>query len=196
MLEGGPSSVEMLMSKNSFVAASRVFLASQPATVSSSHSRACSAAQGASVGTVAASDSRSRLTRLRSAESGLVGGQSQSQAGERKDELTFLIGGKGCDAELLGEREHALLAGTDILPAALNDVTAADRVIERPAADAIPGLEHADRGAGLLQLPRCRQARQPRSNDRHIHSAIGKCRRAIFHRGNLVPCRDERGSGC
>ena len=50
----------MLTSKNIFVAVSRVFLASQSATVWSSHSRACLAVQGASVGTVAASDSRAR----------------------------------------------------------------------------------------------------------------------------------------
>ena len=74
----------------------------------------------------------------------------------------------------LGECEDAVLAGTDILPAPLDDVASADRVVERPAADAITGLEDADGCAPFFQLPRRRQARQARPDDHHIHPAIGK----------------------
>ena len=172
----------MLISKVCFVSSSRVFLSSQSATVSSSHSRACSAVQGASRGTVFARVFQEPLDAPEIGRVRLVGGPGESQTGERQDDLTLVVAGKGRDAEFLGERQDARLAGADPLPAPLDDVTSADRVIERPAADAIPRLEHADCRARCVQLPRRRQPRQPRPDDRHVHLAIREPRKAVFPR--------------
>ena len=91
------------------------------------------------------------------------------------------------------EGEDTFLAGTDVLPAPLDNVTATDRVIERPATDAVSSLDDAYRRAGFLERARSRQARESRAHDDHVHPTVGKCLGPILAPKQLVLCPCERG---
>ena len=102
------------------------------------------------------------------------------------------MGGIGGEAEILGQREHLELSGPDPLPPQLDHVlgTLTDRVVEGPAPDPVPRLEHPHLEPGGGQLTRRGQPGEARTDDNDV---------TVMHRSKypasaIVPVRPTLNS--
>ena len=77
------------------------------------------------------------------------------------------------DAELVRERQHAVLGRADPLSAELDDRAVGERVVEGAAADAVAGLQHEDAAALLLESARRGQAGEAGPDDDDINGLHG-----------------------
>jgi hypothetical protein len=59
--------------------------------------------------------------------------------------LAVDVGREQPEAEILGERQDAVLGRTDPLPAELDHGAVFERVVKEPSADAVAGLQNEDR---------------------------------------------------
>ena len=76
-------------------------------------------------------------------------------------------------AELVGERQHAVLGRPDPLPAELDDRAVGERVVEDAPAHAVAGLQHDDAAALLLEAAGGRQAGEAGPDDDDINGVHG-----------------------
>lgn len=83
----------------------------------------------------------------------------------------LIVSRKRFDPEFGGETQDRPLGGPDELAADFDDLARRDIGVERPAADAVPGLENADGQAPLGEPPRGYQAREARADHRDVHGA-------------------------
>ena len=98
--------------------------------------------------------------------------------------LALPVGGEGLDAELGGQRGQAVLRRADPLGAHLDDVPAADVLVQDPPADAVAGLHDDHGGAGRGRRARRGQPGQAGSD----HDEVGVTGLRLRHRGrNPIP---------
>ena len=88
-------------------------------------------------------------------------------AGELEHLATLQVLRERLDPERPGQREHAILGRSHPLSAEVHGL-AQERRRQRPPADAVARLEHAQRDAGLAQSPRRDQAREARAGHHHL----------------------------
>ena len=68
----------------------------------------------------------------------------------------------------LARRQEAVLAGADPLAADLDDLAAADRVVQRAAADAVARLQHGHRVARVDEVAAAAQPGQAGADHDHV----------------------------
>ena len=83
--------------------------------------------------------------------------------------VALLVAREGAHAELVGERQHAVLRRPDPLPAELDDRAVGERVVEDAPADAVAGLQHDDAAALLLEAAGGGQAGEAGPDDDDIN---------------------------
>jgi hypothetical protein len=92
---------------------------------------------------------------------------------EPEQVVALLVARKRLHAELLGEREHAVLGRADPLAAELHDRAVGERVVEDAATHAIAGLEHEDAAALLLEAAGGGQASEAGPDDDDVKGFHG-----------------------
>jgi hypothetical protein len=107
----------------------------------------------------------------------------RAHAGAQGHELPAagVLGERG-HAELGGERAHAILGGADPLAAEIDGIVA-EAHRQRAAADAVAGLEHAQRAAAGGERARGGETREPGADHANVHD--------LAHAGGddtLAPC--------
>ena len=104
------------------------------------------------------------------------------------DVVAVVEGRELADPELLGEREDVVLGRADEGGAALGDLAAADRAVERPAADPVSGLEHDHRAPRLVEPQRGGEAGEAGAHDDHVGaSRSGPAANAPGTRFSIAP---------
>ncbi len=78
------------------------------------------------------------------------------------------MGGEGLEAQLAGERQHAVLGRPDPLAADLDLLAVGDRLRQQPAPDPVARLQHRDRRPCPLQLARRDEAGEAGADDGHV----------------------------
>ena len=103
------------------------------------------------------------------------------------------MGGEGLDAERARERRDPVLRRPDPLTADLDDLPAADLLVEDPPANAVERLEHDDRATGGHELARRHEAGEPGSDDEEV--GVGPRARRIALKGGRrhPPYHTRRG---
>ena len=155
------------MSRATFV---RTLRRIQVANVCESQLAAFAARQGASGGTFAAIMlSRFIASPTSASPTGLVRGivpeyRLRSPAA-LEDVLAGAVGREGLEPELADQRDHPVLGRADPLGADLDHLAVADRLVQRPAADPVAGLEHDHVAAGGAQLAGRRQPGEAGADD-------------------------------
>jgi hypothetical protein len=99
-----------------------------------------------------------------------VAGEGAPVTGELEDVLTLVVGGVGGEAELLDQLVHAGLARADPLAAELDRLAVRERAVLRPAADAVPRLEHLHARAGAREPAGAGETGQAGADD---HDVVG-----------------------
>ena len=89
--------------------------------------------------------------------------------GSSTTRLALVVGRVALEAELVDEGVDPVLGRADPLAADL-DGDPGDGVVQRAAADPVPGLEHDDGAPGLLEPPPGDQPGHPGAHDDHIHA--------------------------
>ena len=92
---------------------------------------------------------------------------------ELDDAVALVVAGVPLEAELVDEGVDVVLGRTHPLAADL-DGDPRDRVVQRPATDPVPGLEHDDRPSGLLHPPPGGEPRDPCPDDDDV-DVLGRC---------------------
>ena len=85
--------------------------------------------------------------------------------------VAVVVGLEGLHPEFAGQLREVILRRPDPLAADLDDlagVGGAQSMVQRPATDAIAGLEHDHRAPGRVELARGREAREAGADDDHI----------------------------
>ncbi len=169
-------------------------------TVCESSSAAFAAVHGFASGTV---DSKADHLAEQARKVRRVGlGQRRDQPREMRlgagivEDLGALgVGLERADAVRPRAGEDVVLTGADPLPADLDHLAVAERMVERPAADSVACLEHDHRVAGVDEIRGGAQAREPGSDNDHIGRPGGSSfgRRRCGCRGG---CASGRAREC
>ena len=89
-------------------------------------------------------------------------------ADDASEVLALVVRREGLDGELPRKGRDVVLGGTDPLATHLDDLAAADLGVERTAADAVPRLQDDDITAGVVEVERGGQTREPRAHHHDV----------------------------
>ena len=141
--------------------------------VCASQAAARRASHGAAVGTLRAIRSSRNAACPKSASAcgasfGMRARVAPHLAVDLDQVLAVAEGRERLDAELARERREPVLGRPDPLAARLDDLAAADLLVERAPADAVARLEHHHALAGAGQVARGDEAREPGADDDYV----------------------------
>ena len=91
------------------------------------------------------------------------------------------VGREGLEAELADQGQHPVLGRADPLGADLDHLAVADRLVQRPAADPVAGLEHDRLAACGVQRAGRREPGEPGADHDHVRVA-----RVSSHGASLI----------